>query len=417
MDAHTFRDLFLIVLGLVATTQLWLATRHIRHIAANRAAVPRAFKGKVPIAAHKKAADYTMARTRFHRFENLAGVVLLLIWTLGGGLDWLDQWVRGFGFGTLATGTLFILVTLLIMSLLDLPGSMYETFVIEQRFGFNKSTPALFFTDLLRSALIMLALGTPVLVAALWLMGAMGEFWWLYVWALWVGFSFFMIWAYPTVIAPLFNRFKPLEKGRMRERIQKLLRRTGFRSRGIFVIDSSRRTAHGNAYFTGFGRAKRIVFFDSLLASLRAPEVEAVLAHELGHFKRHHVLKRMLTMMATSLAGLAVLGWLISKPWFYTGLGMDTPSVHAALMLFVLVGPVFTFFLQPLLARSSRTHEYEADAFAAEQTTPRALVNALVKLYRENASTLTPDPVHSAFYDSHPPAPLRIARLLGKKSP
>jgi STE24 endopeptidase len=232
-----------------------------------------------------------------------------------------------------------------------------------------------------------------------------------------VSFSFFMIWAYPTVIAPLFNRFKPLEKGRMRERIQKLLRRTGFKSRGIFVIDSSRRTAHGNAYFTGFGRAKRIVFFDSLLTSLRAPEVEAVLAHELGHFKRHHVLKRMLTMMATSLAGLAVLGWLIHKPWFYTGLGMDTPSVHAALMLFVLVGPVFTFFLQPLLARSSRTHEYEADAFAAEQTTPRALVNALVKLYRENASTLTPDPVHSAFYDSHPPAPLRIARLLGKKSP
>jgi STE24 endopeptidase len=252
----------------------------------------------------------------------------------------------------------------------------------------------------------------PLALAALWLMGHMGTHWWVYVWLLWIGFTLFMVWAYPTVIAPLFNRFRPLKAGPMRTRIQRLLQRTGFKSRGIFVIDSSRRTAHGNAYFTGFGRGKRIVFFDSLLATLRASEVEAVLAHELGHFKRHHIGKRLAVVALSSFAGLALLGWLIGQPWFYAALGMREPSTHAALMLFMLITPVFTFFVQPLYARASRAHEYEADEFAATQTSARSLVSALIKLYRDNASTLTPDPLHSAFYDSHPPAPLRVARLL-----
>lgn len=414
MDADTFRDLFLILLGATLVTQLWLATRHIRYVAGHRRTVPRAFQGQVPLQSHRKAADYTIARTRFGRLDNILGAALLLFWTVGGGLGGMDQLARSFHWGDVVTGTVFMLGTFLIMGLLDLPGSIYATFVIEQRFGFNKTSVATFFADLVRTTLLLLGFGAPLILAVLWLMQEMGGYWWFHVWLLWTAFSLFMIWAYPSVIAPLFNRFQPLKQGAMRERIQRLLKRTGFKSRGIYVIDSSRRTAHGNAYFTGFGRSKRIVFFDSLLTSLRAPEVEAVLAHELGHFKRRHVVKRMLLMMVMSLAGLALLGWLIDKSWFYSGLGIPQASTHTALMLFILAGPVFTYFLHPLYARSSRTHEYEADAFAVEQTGARPLVSALVKLYRDNASTLTPDPLHSAFYDSHPPAPLRIARLLGK---
>jgi STE24 endopeptidase len=414
MDADTFRDLFLILLGATLVTQLWLATRHIRYVAGHRRTVPRAFQRQVPLKSHRKAADYTIARTRFGRLDNILGAALLLFWTVGGGLGGMDQLARSFHWGDVVTGTVFMLGTFLIMGLLDLPGSIYATFVIEQRFGFNKTSVATFFADLVRTTLLLLGFGAPLILAVLWLMQEMGGYWWFHVWLLWTAFSLFMIWAYPTVIAPLFNRFQPLKQGAMRERIQRLLKRTGFKSRGIYVIDSSRRTAHGNAYFTGFGRSKRIVFFDSLLTSLRAPEVEAVLAHELGHFKRRHVVKRMLLMMVMSLTGLALLGWLIDKAWFYSGLGINQASTHTALMLFILAGPVFTYFLHPLYARSSRTHEYEADAFAVEQTGARPLVSALVKLYRDNASTLTPDPLHSAFYDSHPPAPLRIARLMGK---
>lgn len=412
MDTETFRLLFFVVLGLMLATQLWLASRQLNHVLAHRERVPGAFRKKIPLKAHRRAADYTAARTRFRRVDAIIGVVLLLAWTVGGGLDLLDQAVRAAGFGALVTGTLFLIGAILIMGVLELPSSIYETFVIEQRFGFNKITPGLFVADLLRNALIALAFGLPLALAALWLMGHMGEFWWMYVWLLWMGFTLFMVWAYPTLIAPLFNRFRPLKAGAMRTRIQKLLTRTGFKSRGIFVVDSSRRTTHGNAYFTGFGRAKRIVFFDSLLETLRVGEVEAVLAHELGHFKRHHIGKRLLVLAASSFAGLALLGYLMEQSWFYAALGMREPSTHAALLLFMLVAPVFTFFLQPLYARSSRTHEYEADEFAAEQTSARSLVSALIKLYRDNASTLTPDPLHSAFYDSHPPAPLRVARLL-----
>jgi STE24 endopeptidase len=415
VDESTFRTLFLALLGFVVVTEIWLATRHVRHVRAHRSRVPRGFQQNIPLKAHKKAADYTVTRTRFRRVEGLTGALLLLGWTVGGGLGWLDSAVRSLGFGDLLTGAVFILGFFLVAGLLELPTSLYETFVIEQRFGFNKSTPALFFFDQLRSALVFLVLGTPLIFAVLWLMSRMGNYWWFYVWWVWVAFSLFMVWAYPTFIAPLFNRFKPLQKGEMKNRIQRLLKRSGFTSQGIFVVDSSKRTSHGNAYFTGLGRAKRIVFFDSLLKTLRTNEIEAVLAHELGHFKRHHVIKRMLVLMATSLAGLAVLGFLLDQPWFYAGLGLNVPSTHAGLILFALAGPVFTFFLQPLFARASRTHEFEADEFAARQTNARALVTALVKLYRDNAATLTPDPLHSAFYDSHPPASLRVARLLKKR--
>ena len=411
---NSWTHLFLALLGSMLLTQLWLATRHIRHVETHRRQVPAAFRRRIPLAAHRKAADYTVAKTRFGRVDAVIGVLLLLGWTLGGGLAALDALWRGLGLGALATGTGFILSAWLLMAALDLPGSIYQTFVIEARFGFNRTTPKLFAIDQLKSLLLLGLIGAPLVVAVLWLMQGTGRWWWLYVWILWITFSLFMVWAYPTLIAPLFNKFKPLKAGTLRARIQALLRRTGFRSKGIFVVDSSRRTAHGNAYFTGLGRNKRIVFFDSLLKSLRPPEVEAVLAHELGHFKLRHVLKRMGLLMLTSFAALALLGWLIDQRWFYEGLGMREPSTHAALMLFVLTGPVFTYFLHPLLAWGSRRHEFEADRFAATETSARDLVSALVKLYKDNAATLTPDPLHSAFYDSHPPAAIRIATLLGK---
>ena len=411
---NTLTIIFISLLGLSLVTELWLANRHIRHVRANRDAVPDAFRRKITVEEHRKAADYTIAHTRFGRIEDIYGTALLAIWTVGGGLEWLDRLVRNLGHGELITGTLFVLGAFIIMGLIELPISVYQTFVIENRFGFNKTTPALFFSDLVKKTLLLGIIGTPLAMAALWLMQETGALWWVYVWLLWSGFTLFLVWAYPAWIAPIFNKFTPLKDNSVRERIQALLERTGFRSRGIFVMDGSRRSAHGNAYFTGFGKSKRIVFFDTLLKHLGEKEIEAVLAHELGHFKRRHVIKRMLLTFGLSLLGLALLGWLIAQPWFYASLGMTQPSSHAALMLFMLVIPVFTFFLQPLLAWGSRRYEYEADSFAAEQTDAQELVSALVKLYKENASTLTPDPLHSAFYDSHPPAALRIAHLAGK---
>ncbi|MFP5350196.1 MAG: M48 family metallopeptidase [Gammaproteobacteria bacterium] len=408
---NTFTVIFLIALGAMLAAQLWLAQRHIRYVAARRAHVPQAFDGQIPLAAHQKAADYTVARARLGQIENVYGAVLLLLWTVGGALATLDAWWRGAVDSPLSLGTAFILTVLLLTGLLDLPFAIYRTFFLEQRFGFNRTTPAVFAADLAKKTLLLLALGVPLVLAALWLMYAMGRYWWLYVWLLWFGFSVSMVWAYPALIAPLFNKFKPLTQESVRQRIEGLLARTGFRSRGIYVIDSSRRTTHGNAYFTGFGRNKRIVFFDSLLQTLNEDEVEAVVAHELGHFKLKHIVKRIGWMAVVSLLGLALLGWLIEQPWFYAGLGGGVPSAHMALMLFLMVIPVFTFFLSPLMAQRSRRHEYEADDFAARTSNAAALVRALVKLYRENAATLTPDPLHSAFYDSHPPALARIAHL------
>lgn len=408
---HPFTLVFLVMLAAVLATQWWLARRQVAHVQARRERVPAAFEGQIPLEAHRKAADYTVARARLGQRENLYGALILLIWTLGGGLTLLDRAWRALLDSELYAGTLFLLSLLLIGGLLELPFTLARTFGIERRFGFNRTTPALFAIDLVKQTLLAVIIGAPLILAALWLMHAAGDLWWLYVWVLWAAFSLLMIWAYPTLIAPLFNRFQPLAREDLRRRLEALLARTGFRSEGIYVVDSSRRTAHGNAYFTGFGRAKRIVFFDNLLESLAEPEVEAVVAHELGHYKLHHIAKRMALVMGMSLAALALLGWLAAQPWFYHALGVARPSNDAALALFVLVGPVFGFFLTPLFARGSRRHEHQADDFAAAQSDARALVSALVKLYRENAATLTPDPLHSAFYDSHPPAPVRIARL------
>ncbi|MHB8533886.1 MAG: M48 family metallopeptidase [Sulfuricaulis sp.] len=411
---NAFTILFLSLLGAVLLTELWLAHRHIRHVLAHRDTVPKAFRKQISIEDHRKAADYTVAHTRFGRIENVYGTVLLLLWTVGGGLEWLDRAWNGIGRGQIVTGTGFMLSAFVLMGLLELPTSLYQTFVIENRFGFNRIKPGLFLADLVKKTLLLGILGTPLILAALWLMQQTGALWWVYLWLLWSGFTLLLMWAYPSLIAPIFNKFTALEENAVRQRIQSLLERTGFRSRGIFVMDGSRRSAHGNAYFTGFGKTKRVVFFDTLLQHLGDKEIEAVLAHELGHFKRRHVIKRMILTLGMSLLGLAVLGWLVTQPWFYAGLGMTQPSTHAALTLFMLVGPVFTFFLQPLFAWGSRRDEYEADGYAAEQTDAGELISALVKLYKENASTLTPDPLHSAFYDSHPPAALRIAHLTGR---
>lgn len=406
-----FSVLFLGALAAMLLVQIWLGWRHMRHVQSHREHVPPAFRDRIPLADHRKAADYTVASTRLGLIDDVAGALLLVLWTLGGGLELLDRMWRGPGLGSVVTGSAFILSLILVTSALNLPFSIYQTFVIEQRFGFNKTTVRLFIADLLKQALLLVVIGVPLILAVLWLMQAMGRLWWLYVWALWSGFTLVMVWAYPVLIAPLFNKFSPLKDAGVKDRIQSLLERTGFRSRGIFVMDGSRRSAHGNAYFTGFGKNKRIVFFDTLLETLAAAEIEAVLAHELGHFRRHHVLKRLLMTFGLALAGLYLLAWLMRQAWFYQGLGMSHPSTYAALALFLMAGPVFAFFLQPLHSWSSRRHEFEADTYAAEQADVRAMITALVKLYRENASTLTPDPVYSAFYDSHPPAPVRIAHL------
>jgi STE24 endopeptidase len=402
--------------GLLASLglQLWLDWRQIRHVQQHRNAVPEPFREQIPLSAHQKAADYTVARTRLGMLELLWGSLLILGWTLGGGLQWLDELWRGLHWSPLTTGTAVILSVLIISSLLDLPFTLYRTFVIEQRFGFNRMTPALFVGDLLKQFLLTLLLGVPLVALVLWLMQTAGPQWWLYVWAVWMGFSLLMMWAWPAFIAPLFNKFVPLDDAALRQRIEGLLERCGFRSNGVFVMDGSRRSSHGNAYFSGLGTNKRIVFFDTLLKSLDADEVEAVLAHELGHFKRRHVQKRIASMALFSLLGLGLLAWLMQLPEFYTGLGVSNPSTYMALLLFMLIAPIFSVFLQPLFAWLSRKHEFEADDYAARQSDAGKLVQALVKLYEENASTLTPDPLYSAFHDSHPPAPVRIAHLSRK---
>jgi STE24 endopeptidase len=410
MNAFTLA--FLAALALATATRIWLALRHIRYVAAHRERVPAEFAESVPLPAHQKAADYTRARTWLGIVDALVSAAVLLAFTLGGGLEWLyDAWARAFEAGGYAHGIALILSVAAITGLVDLPFSVYRTFVIEAKYGFNRMTPALFVADLAKSIALGLAIGVPLLFAVLWLMTRMGSLWWLYVWLTWVGFNLLMLVAYPTLIAPLFNKFSPLADESLKERIERLLAKCGFRSKGLFVMDGSKRSSHGNAYFTGFGAAKRIVFFDTLLTRLAPAEVEAVLAHELGHFKRHHVWKRIAWLFLASLGFLALLGYVIDQPWFYEGLGVGRRSTALALVLFFMVVPVFTFLLAPIGSVYSRRHEYEADAYAASHANAADLVHALVKLYQDNAATLTPDPVHSAFYDSHPPAALRIARL------
>jgi STE24 endopeptidase len=404
--------LFLAALAAAMLTRLWLARRQIAHVRAHRSAVPPGFAEVMPLNAHQKAADYTVAKARLGIVELLAGTLVLLALTLGGLLHWIsERWATVFEPGGLAHGTALVGSVVVLLSVLELPATLYRTFVIEARFGFNRMTPALFLADLAKHAALAAALGLPLLMLVLWLMQAMGERWWLWVWLAWMAFNLLILLAYPTFIAPLFNKFSRLEDPALGGRIEQLLARCGFRSNGLFVMDGSRRSAHGNAYFTGFGAAKRIVFFDTLLTRLAPGEVEAVLAHELGHYRRHHVWKRIVLLFAFSLALLWVLGQLIDEPWFYAGLNAGEPATAMGLLLFVLVMPAFTFFLQPLASLYSRRHEFEADAYAAAHASAAELVRALVKLYQDNAATLTPDPLHSAFYDSHPPAALRIARL------
>ena len=409
---NTFTWVFLAALLATTGTRLWLATRQSRYVLAHRDAVPESFAGTIPLAAHQKAADYTVVKTRLALADVCLSVALTLALTFGGVLQWLsDAWARiapPFG---IAHGVLLIVSVVVLLSLLELPLTLYRTFVVEERFGFNRITPRLFAIDLAKQTLLSAALGIPLLTLVLWLMAQMGELWWIWVWLAWAVFNLLVLLIYPTFIAPLFNKFSPLADRALAERIESLLARCGFRSSGLYVMDGSTRSSHGNAYFTGFGAAKRIVFFDTLLARLAPGEVEAVLAHELGHFKRHHVWKRVAVLFAASFALLWVLGQLINEPWFYAGLNVATQSTATALLLFVLVTPVFTFFLQPLTSLHSRRHEFEADAYAASHASAAELVQALVKLYQDNASTLTPDPLHSAFYDSHPPAATRIARL------
>ncbi len=411
---NEFSHVFLFALMLSVAVQLLLGWRHINHVRKHSGKVPDAFKDKILLEAHQKAANYTQAKVKTGFLEILPATVFLLLWTFGGALQMLDDAFRSLELSELWTGTIFLLAVIGIMSILDLPMSAYRIFGLEQKFGFNKMTVRIFIMDIIKNTLLGLLIGTPLLIFVLWIMNVSGNLWWLYVWMTWFGFSLFMMWAYPGFIAPLFNKFRPLQEGELKTRIEKLLERNGFTSQGIFVMDGSTRSTHGNAYFTGLGANKRIVFFDTLIDELSHDEIEAVLAHELGHFKCHHIKKRMVFMGAVSLAGLAILGWLIDLPWFYQGLGISTPSNYMALLLFVMISPTFTFILQPFFSFTSRKHEFEADDFAAEQAQAEHLIHALVNLYKENANTLTPDPVYSAFYDSHPPAPVRIAHLSEK---
>jgi STE24 endopeptidase len=409
---HWFSLVFLAALGLATAARLWLSSRNIRHIAANRNAVPAEFAGRILLDAHRKAADYNVAKARAGAVETLAAAALTLAFTFGGGLQLLaGLWGRAFQPGGFAHGIALIASVVAISSAADLPFGLYRTFVIEARFGFNRTTLRLFVLDMIKGAALGIVLGIPLVFVVLWLMARIGAFWWLAVWLVWVAFSLLVAAIYPTLIAPLFNKFSPLADADLRGRIEALLAKCGFRARGLMVMDGSRRSSHGNAYFTGFGSAKRIVLFDTLVSRLAPGEVEAVLAHELGHFSRHHVWKRMLVGSALSLVLLWILGWLMPRPWFAASLGMDSSGSATALILFFMIAPSFMFFLKPLASLYSRHHEFEADVYAARHADAGDLVRALVKLYEDNAATLTPDPLHSAFYDSHPPAPVRIARL------
>jgi len=416
MSSLGFSVLFVVFFALTLGVRFWLASRHIRHVLRHRPSVPAEFAPKVPLAAHQKAADYTVAKTRLGIASMLWGGAVLIGFTLLGGLQALSMALLGVT-GPGMTHQLALVVAFAVLSgLLDLPLDWYRQFVLEERFGFNKMTPGLWLTDMAKGVLVGAAIGLPLLWVILTLMEKTGDLWWLWAWCVWSGFQLLMMVLYPTVIAPLFNKFTPLQDAALAERIEGLMARVGFASKGLFVMDGSKRSAHGNAYFSGFGSNKRIVFFDTLLSRLDPHEIEAVLAHELGHFKLRHIVKRIVVMFALSLAFLALLGYLKNQAWFYTGLGvlpmMGAPNDGMALILFALVLPVFTFVLSPLGSITSRKHEFEADAFAARHTDSSYLVSALVKMYEDNASTLTPDPLHSAFYDSHPPASVRVKHLL-----
>jgi len=414
MSSQAFSIVFVAAVLLTLLGKLALMRRQIRHVQARRDAVPPAFAESIGLESHRRAADYTRARMRLGIADAVVGVVFVLALTLGGGLQAIYALLAArVEPGGLVHGVALLATVGVLGWLVELPFSLVRTFGIEKRFGFNRMTGKLFVADLMREGTLAAVIGLPVLAAVLWLMGAMGERWWLWVWLFWLGFNLLALFVWPAFIAPLFNKFTPLADEALKARVERLLARCGFRSRGLFVMDGSRRSAHGNAYFTGFGAAKRIVFFDTLLEKLRPEEVEAVLAHELGHFHHRHIWKRLAVIAAVSLGLLWLLGWLIAQPWFFTGLGMrsDVGGTAVALALFALALPAFMFPLGPLMSHWSRKHEFEADAYAARHARAEDLVTALVKLYRDNASTLTPDPLYSRVFDSHPPAALRVSRL------
>ena len=424
MQATSLSLVFAAALLASLLIKFWLATRQMRHVAAHRDAVPAPFVSTITLAAHQRAADYTLAKSRIGLLNMAFGAIVLLGWTLLGGIDALNIALRDGlqpRFGSMAYQLALLACFAVIGSLLDLPFALYSTFRIEQRFGFNRMTWKMYLADTAKGALVGALVGLPVAALMLWIMGATGSLWWLWAWGAWMAFNLLILVLYPTVIAPLFNKFEPLADESLKARVQALMARCGFAAKGLFVMDGSKRSAHANAYFTGFGAAKRVVFFDTLLSKLTPGEVEAVLAHELGHFKHKHVIKRIVSMFAISLAGLALLGWLSTQAWFYAGLGvrpsMAEPNDAVAMLLFLLVTPLFGFFVSPLFAQLSRRHEFEADAYACRQASGDDLAAALLKLHEDNAATLTPDPLYVLFYYSHPPASERLAALSRAPSP
>lgn len=411
---NSFTIVFLIALTLSFSVQFWLAQRHAAYVAKHRFAVPEAFKNTVSLEAHQKAADYTLEKSKLGNIDSIVGIIFLLLLTLGGGINLAFEFWASSIANPLLAGLAAVASVFLFMTLVEIPTSAYQTFVIEEKFGFNKSTPQRFIKDQLLQLALVAAIGMPLLALILWVMDSIGSLWWLWAWGILISFSLLMSWLFPTVIAPLFNKFTPMEDGSLKDRIQGLLSRCGFNSNGIFIMDGSKRSGHGNAYFTGLGNNKRIVFYDTLVNSLDDEELEAILAHELGHFKCKHTIKMMVATAIMSLISFAILGWLIDQPWFYNGLGVAQPSNAAALLLFMLVSSSFTFFMQPISAYFQRKFEFEADDFASSHAKAEKLISSLVKLYEENASTLTPDPLYSAFHYSHPPAAIRIANLESK---
>jgi STE24 endopeptidase len=411
---NTFTVVFLIAIVISYAVQFWLANRQKNFVLEHRDAVPDAFKDSVSLEAHQKAADYTVEKGKLGDIDSVAGVVFLLILTLGGAISFSFDFWSSFELSPMISDLAAVASVFIIMTLFEIPSSLYQTFVIEEKYGFNKSTHTQFFKDQAISLALLIVIGMPIMALILWVMDSVGSLWWLYAWAILMAISLLMSWLFPTVIAPLFNDFTPMEDGSLKTRIQGLLTRCGFNSDGIFIMDGSKRSGHGNAYFTGMGNNKRIVFYDTLVDSLNEEELEAVLAHELGHFKCKHTRKMLISSSIITLISFAILGWLINQDWFFSGLGVDTHSNAAALLLFMLVSPVFTTFMTPISAYFQRKFEFEADSFAIENADGSKLISGLVKLYEENASTLTPDPLYSAFHYSHPPAAIRIAHIQTK---
>jgi STE24 endopeptidase len=413
---NTFTIIFLIALIISSSIQFWLAKRQANYVADHRSAVPEAFKTKVPLEAHQKAADYTLAKVKLGDLDGVIGIIVLLLMTVGGVINLIFEYWSSLALSPLLAGLAATATVFLLLTIIEIPTSIYQTFVIEEKFGFNKSSANQFIKDQFMHLVLGAVIGLPLLALILWIMDNVGSTWWLWAWGIIMGFSLLMSWLYPTVIAPLFNKFTPMDEGSLKDRIQGLLERCGFNSQGIFIMDGSKRSGHGNAYFTGLGNNKRIVFFDNLVNSLDDEELEAVLAHELGHFKCKHVIKMLIATSIMSLISLGILGWLIDQDWFYTGLGvsLEQKSHATALLLFLLVSSTFTFFMQPISAYFQRKFEFEADDFAANNAQASKMISGLVKLYEENANTLTPDPLYSSFHYSHPPAAIRIAHLESK---